>query len=84
MPVAIGSRVMLQENIWTEWALFNGAVGTVRDVVWAAGVQDPRREAPVALLSHFDHYDGPEYMRDPHTGRKLVPIFPSKREWCIR
>jgi hypothetical protein len=27
--VAIGSRIMLQENLWTEWALFNGALRTI-------------------------------------------------------
>jgi ATP-dependent DNA helicase PIF1 len=81
LPVAIGSRVMLQKNIWTEWALFNGAVGIVRDVIWAPGVENPCKEAPLAILVNFDHYDRPESMLDPVTGRRLVPIFRSKRDW---
>jgi hypothetical protein len=44
-------------------------------------VQDPRKEALLALLVDFDDYDGPEYTMDPVTGRKLVPIFRSTRDF---
>jgi ATP-dependent DNA helicase PIF1 len=32
--ISIKSRVMLLENVWTDHALFNGAVGTVRNIFW--------------------------------------------------
>jgi ATP-dependent DNA helicase PIF1 len=76
--VSIDSRVMLLENVWADHALFNGAVGTLRDIVWEAGA-DPSKDAPFALLIAFDGYDGPEFIRDPHTDQKLVrtPCSPS-------
>jgi hypothetical protein len=41
--ISIGTKVMLLENIWVERGLANGALGTICDVVWAAG--------PLLLLS---------------------------------
>ena len=43
-------------------------------------MEDPRKEAPVALLVHFDRYDGPSSWIDDD-GHALVPIFRSKREF---
>jgi hypothetical protein len=65
---------MLIENVWADHALFNGAVGVLRDVVWEAG-HDPSVDPPLALLVAFDNYEGPELLLDPHTGQKLVSIF---------
>jgi ATP-dependent DNA helicase PIF1 len=49
-------------------------------VIWSAGVVDPRKEPPFALLVHFDKYTGPEFHTDKQ-GRCLVPLFMSKREF---
>jgi hypothetical protein len=65
---------MLIENVWADHALFNGAVGVLRDVVREAG-HDPSVDPPLALLVAFDNYEGPELLLDPHTGQKLVSIF---------
>jgi ATP-dependent DNA helicase PIF1 len=87
--VSINSRVMLTENVWADHALFNGAVGTLRDIVWLSG-SDPEKDAPFALLIAFDRYDGPELLFDPETSQKLVPIFQATRDWvhgsssCVR
>jgi ATP-dependent exoDNAse (exonuclease V) alpha subunit len=80
---------MLTENVWADHALFNGAVGTLRDIVWSSG-SDPEKDAPFALLIAFDRYDGPELLFDPETSQKLVPIFQATRDWvhgsssCVR
>jgi ATP-dependent DNA helicase PIF1 len=71
--VSIDSRVMLLENVWADYALFNGAVGTLREIVWEAGA-DPSKDAPFALLIAFDSYDRPKFIRNPYTDQKLVRI----------
>jgi len=81
LNLSIDSRIMLLENIWTEQGLFNGALGRIRDIVWEQAVTDPRKQAPFALLVDFDGYDGPEFVLDPQTSRKLVPIFRSTRDF---
>jgi hypothetical protein len=89
LHVSINSRIMLGENIWADHALFNGAVGIIRDIVWDVGA-DSEKDPPLALLVAFDGYDGPELLRDPETNAKLVPIFRSSRDWvhgsvtCVR
>jgi ATP-dependent DNA helicase PIF1 len=77
IPVSINSRVMLLENIWAECALFNGAMGFVREFVWVDGA-DPTKDALFAVLAAFDGYDGPKLLLNP--GQKLVPIVTSIRE----
>lgn len=77
--LSIGCRVMLVENIWTEHGLVNGAFGTVMGIVWEAGVTNLRQTPPYALLIHFDTYDEPEYIT--MDGKKVVPIFQSKRDF---
>lgn len=71
---------MLTKNIWVEKGLVNGARGYVRDIIWPEGTQDPRTEAPKAILVAFDGYDGPSLV-DGDKNEKVVPIFRSKREW---
>jgi hypothetical protein len=69
--VSINSRAMLLENVWADHALFKGAVGTLRDIIWEVGA-DPSKDAHFALLVAFDGFDGSEFIRDPHTNQKLV------------
>ncbi|RYP64810.1 hypothetical protein DL771_008590 [Monosporascus sp. 5C6A] len=38
IPVSVGARVMLLENICVSWSTINGALGTVEDIVWKRGV----------------------------------------------
>ncbi|PVH97160.1 hypothetical protein DM02DRAFT_506239, partial [Periconia macrospinosa] len=81
LPISTNCRVMLTDNIWVPRGIVNGALGTVKDIVWASTI-DPnnaRKEMPLTLLIHFDNYNGPEYIL--YEGQKLVPIFPSKRDW---
>ncbi|KAH0826840.1 hypothetical protein AYO21_07253 [Fonsecaea monophora] len=75
LPLALGTRIMLTENIWVERGLVNGALGTVRDIVWKADV-DWRQEPPLALIVQFDRYEGPSLQNEG-----TVPIFRSRREF---
>jgi hypothetical protein len=82
MPVSINARIMLRENLWVDRRLFNGSMGTIRDIVWEEGA-NYETDPPLALLTDFDDYkqDGPYLVKDPKSGRSLVPIFRVKREW---
>ncbi|KAJ0297737.1 hypothetical protein Brms1b_013532 [Colletotrichum noveboracense] len=67
---------MLTENTWTEVSLCNGALGVIRNIVWAYG-KDPSRNPPLAVLCEFDNYPGPVSVPGP----KIVPIFHVTREF---
>lgn len=76
---------MLLENLWTETGLVNGALGTIRDLSWDVPVNgsnvDCRQTTPKAILVDFDKYTGPGFINDHESGRPLVPVFRSTREW---
>jgi ATP-dependent exoDNAse (exonuclease V) alpha subunit len=80
LPLSIGARVMLLENIWTERGLVNGAFGVVHDIVWRAEDGDPRRNPPFALLIKFDNYSGSSLVTTEDAAI-IVPIFKSTREF---
>jgi ATP-dependent DNA helicase PIF1 len=82
IPISINARIMLRENLWVERILFNGSMGTVRDIVWEVGA-DYKNDPPLALLIDFNDYDqsAPSLVTDLESGRVLVPIFRVKRDW---
>ena len=56
--VAIGARVMITNNIWTEMGLTNGAFGVVLHIIFAANVGPPN--LPEAIIVEMDEpYSGP-------------------------
>ena len=80
--VGIGCQVMLTENVWSDRDLMNGSMGTVYNIVWDAGVEDPRNTPPLAILVHFPKYNGPPFTEID--GKPVVPIFRQTTEWSKR
>jgi ATP-dependent DNA helicase PIF1 len=87
LPLAVGARVMLTENLWTGAGLVNGSLGTVRDLAWEEG-SDPRTVPPFVVLVQFDRYSGPPCFGEEENDMagmediaRLVPVFRSTRDF---
>ena len=77
------SKVMLVVNLKAEWGLFNGAVGTVVDILYKDGCRPTDDPAPLPdlVFVRFPGYKGPPYITEDPT---LVPIVPVSRSTeCI-
>src|SRR5579859_8202597 len=59
---------MLTKNIWQAKGLYNGALGTVRGILYGDGIAPPN--LPRCVLVEFDEYQGPRI--DPV--HNVVPI----------
>ena len=70
---------MLLQNIWVDIGLVDGTTGTIKDVVWKEGI-DVKKDLPQALLVAVNRYNGPALFTGSD-GKKVVPIFPTLREW---
>jgi hypothetical protein len=79
VPLVVGARVMLTENVWVDVGLVNGAIGTVHDIAWKTGA-DPKEESPFVVLVKFDRYTGPACFDRPELAG-IVPIFRSRRDF---
>ncbi|XP_044717993.1 uncharacterized protein HRG_08635 [Hirsutella rhossiliensis] len=53
LPICIGARVMLTENVWTDVSLVNGALGTIYDFAYEDHVQDPQAHHPFVIMPIF-------------------------------
>lgn len=63
---------MLTENVWQSNGLYNGALGTVRGLVFHTNVSPP--SLPACVLVEFDEYDGPSAVTNSE--RPIIPIVP--------
>lgn len=62
---AIGSRVMLRTNLWTEKGLAKGALGTVKDILFKAE-ESPPADMPLAVMVKYDNCFGPFWPATHH------------------
>lgn len=72
--LAIGAKVMLRRNLFTEAGLVNGSIRTITDIV----VQPESNGFPLFLLVDFPSYTGPRPF-----GRS-VPIAPVESKWISK
>ena len=72
------SKVMLVVILKADWGLYNGAVGTVVDIVYKDGCRPSDDPAPLpdVVFVRFPGYKGPSYINEDPT---LVPIVPVSR-----
>jgi hypothetical protein len=56
--IAVGARVMITNNIWTEQGLINGSFGIIKHILFDNNVRPPN--LPSGLIIQMDHpYSGP-------------------------
>jgi len=67
-----GARVSIRgRNFVPEWGLFNGAIGTVDEIVFKDDESPNDNNLPLYVAVHFENYTGPVW--DPQNP-KVVPI----------
>ena len=59
---------MLTKNVWQLKGLYNGALGTVRGIVFGDDIRPPSQ--PICILIEFDDYCGPSLVPQ----RRIVPV----------
>ena len=78
------SKVMLVANLKAEWGLYNGAVGTVVDIVYKDGTRptDDPASLPDVVFVRFPVYKGPPYINEDPTLVPIVPVSQSTECTC--
>lgn len=72
--ISVNSKVMLRRNICTNAGLVNGAIGTVKYIVYQNDIKPP--QFPYILVE-FDNYQGPAFYDN------CVPILPVESHWIL-
>ena len=76
LNLATDCRVMLRVNLWIEGKLVNGALGTLKAIVYKLGIRPP--ELPLYVLVGFDEY------REKCIYNKGFPIIPISKLFMKR
>ena len=69
------AKVHLTKNYEIEWGLFNGAVGTVVDILYDNN-RPTAEDLPRVVFVDFQKYSGPPFLMDHPT---IVPLIPTKQ-----
>ena len=70
------AKVMLTTNLCVPFGLFNGATGTIIDLIYKNENQ-PENSLPDVVMVQLDNYSGLPFIKE-HS--KIVPIVPVKRK----
>src|SRR5579871_3031496 len=81
LPLSINCRVMLSSNIWVQCGLVNGAIGTVRRILWKPDTTRPQDTQPAVVFVEFDEYTPGLTGSISIDGRCCVPVFPVTNEF---
>lgn len=79
------SKIMLVANLKPEWGLYNGAIGTVVEIVYLDGrrpTNDPSPQ-PDFVLVRFTGYKGPAFIDEEPQIVPVVPIIRSTECACM-
>eukprot|EP00035_Acanthoeca_spectabilis_P017633 m.370369 g.370369 ORF g.370369 m.370369 type:complete len:322 (+) comp16680_c1_seq59:1203-2168(+) len=77
VTLAVGARVMVNNNLSVQHGVTNGAFGVVVDIVYAPGSKPP--DLPLCVLAQLDGWHGEEGVLDGM--ERVVPIAPFTAEW---
>jgi hypothetical protein len=86
LRTCIDCRVSIcARNINPDWGLFNGSIGTVKDIVFASGTSPNAKDVPLYVLVDFDQYSGPRFNQSlPKTYVPVVPAIIGCTKNCCR
>ena len=77
--ISVGARIIITRNLWTEVKICNGAMGTIRHIVFSSNNTSP---LPDLIFVEFDRYEGPT---PTYPGLdNVVPIAPVSSSWRSR
>ncbi len=74
LHLAIGAKVRLGRNLWTNAGLYNGSIGTIKEIIYAPNTKPPA--LPAVVLIEFPKYKGPNLEFKGETLNKTIPIVP--------
>ena len=67
------SKVMLTVNLCVNFGLYNGACGTVIDIIYLNG-NHPSEALPDIVVVDFPHYKGPAFIDEMPTAVPITPV----------
>lgn len=66
---------MITKNLWISGGLVNRTIGSVFNIIWEDGVEDPFATIPEVILIAMDKYNGPGSIQI--NGVYVVPVVPA-------
>jgi hypothetical protein len=83
--IARGCKVELRgKNLCPQYGLYNGAMGTVIDIVYSKNQSPSTHVLPKYVLVHFPHYTGPQFLQSMNNVLPITPITSHCRKWCCQ